>query len=268
MSQQPSRTGRIIGILVLCGFVALLAWSFTRPAKVPASPRIIEAEKQQKEISEKSGEQADARLVRQLLGENLSDRRFAFPTIVLATADCEVIPLDRTSESHRRVIDAIRTALDESTSELSRPDSPIRKLRRINEGSRFFEDALMEKINASDGLTCEIPTTREGEHQRSGYPDLRVTDDKTGDVFYLDPKLVEHDSWRSSFRSFYFEPKTKTLKINDDAVHLLVGIGHDGKNGAWTFSEWKIIDLSSLTVRLKAEFQASNADLYKTGDKD
>jgi len=47
-----------------------------------------------------------------------------------------------------------------------------------------------------------------------------------------------------------------------------VGISHDGKNGAWTFGEWKIIDLSTLTVRLKAEFQASNADLYRAKDKD
>ena len=182
---------------------------------------------------------------------------------VSATADRNVIPLNLKRASHQRIITAIEAALKESTTELSRPDSPIRELRRINEGSRFFEDALLEKINAIDGLTCEIPTTREGVQQRSGYPDLKVVDQESGDVFYLDPKLVEHGSWKSSFRSFYFEPKTKTLKINDDAVHLLVGIGHDGKSLEWTFSETKVIDLSKLTVRLKAEFQASNAELYK-----
>ena len=63
--------------------------------------------------------------------------------------------------------------------------------------------------------------------------------------------------------SFYFEPKDETLKITDDAVHLLAGIGHDGKDGAWTFTGFKMVDLSELQVRLKAEFQASNSELYR-----
>ena len=46
-------------------------------------------------------------------------------------------------------------------------------------------------------------------------------------------------------------------------MHLLVGIEHDGKDGEWTFSGWRIVDLSKLRVRLKAEFQASNAELYQ-----
>lgn len=267
MSRQPITSGGIIVILVLCACVAVVALKPTRTADIPNRQDQAEAGPRQ-EISESEREQADARLVRQLLDEDLGDRRFSFPTIVNATADREVIPLDRSRESHQRVTDAIEAALDEATSELSQPDSPIRKLRRINEGSRFFEEALMEKLNAVDGLTCEVPTNREGTHQRSGYPDLRLVDEKSGDVFYLDPKLVEQSSWKSSFRTFYFEPKIRTLKINDHAVHLLVGIGHDGKNGEWTFNEWKIVDLSDLTVRLKAEFQASNADLYRVEEED
>ena len=53
------------------------------------------------------------------------------------------------------------------------------------------------------------------------------------------------------------------LKITDDAVHLLVGIEHDGKEGLWTFTGWRLVDLFKLRVRLKAEFQASNAGLYR-----
>ncbi|MGL5018193.1 MAG: hypothetical protein ACRDBP_08680, partial [Luteolibacter sp.] len=66
------------------------------------------------------------------------------------------------------------------------------------------------------------------------------------------------------FRTFYFEPKNETLKITDDAVHLLVGIEHDGKDQQWTFTGWRLVDLSTLRVRLKAEFQASNAELYRS----
>jgi hypothetical protein len=66
----------------------------------------------------------------------------------------------------------------------------------------------------------------------------------------------------STLRTFYYEPKHETLKINDDAIHLLCGIEHDGNEGAWTFTRFHLIDLSKLRVRLKAEFQASNADIY------
>jgi hypothetical protein len=88
-------------------------------------------------------------------------------------------------------------------------------------------------------------------------------DRESGQVFYLDPKLVEQGSAESTFRTFYFEPKRETLKITDDAVHLLVGIEHDGKARLWTFTGWRLVDLSSLRVRLKAEFQASNAGIYQ-----
>ena len=46
-------------------------------------------------------------------------------------------------------------------------------------------------------------------------------------------------------------------------MHLLVGIEHDGKEPLWTFTGWRLVDLSKLRVRLKAEFQATNAGLYE-----
>ena len=204
----------------------------------------------------------DADLVRSLLGENLSDRTFDFATVAQACSGKRVLPL--TDEpAHARVLAAIERALAETIRELNAEDSPVRKLRRINEASRFFEEGLMTRLDAMPGLRCDTPPTRSGVHQRSGYPDLRITDEETGSVFYLDPKLVEHGSDNSTLRTFYFEPKNETLKITDDAVHLLAGIEHDGSEGQWTFSGWRLVDLSTLRVRLKAEFQASNADLYR-----
>lgn len=203
----------------------------------------------------------DVALVKSLLGENLSDRTFSFATVAEACSGRKVLPLDD-SPAHQRVVAAIHKALAETVAEQNKPDSPVRKLRRINEASKFFEDGLHARINATPGLRCEIPPTRSGDHQRSGYPDLRITDEESGRVFYLDPKLVEQGSAESTFRTFYFEPKNETLKITDDAVHLLVGIEHDGKSRQWTFTGWRLVDISGLKVRLKAEFQASNADLY------
>ncbi len=208
------------------------------------------------------GPKEDAALVRSLLGENLSERTFAFATIAEACSGKRVLPLT-TDPAHLRVTSGIHQALKTTLAELNQPNSPVRTLRRINEASKFFEDGIQKHLNETPGLKCEVPPNRSGDHQRSGYPDLRIIDLKSKLVFYLDPKLVEEGSAESTFRTFYFEPKNETLKITDDAVHLLVGIEHDGKDQLWTFTGWRLVDLSQLRVRLKAEFQAANADLYR-----
>lgn len=207
-------------------------------------------------------QQADTELVRALLDEKLSERTFAFPTIVEACSGKRVIPLTQ-DPAHLRITRAIEQALRLTLTELNRPDSPVRELRRINEASRYFEDGLLKHLNEISGIRCQFPVTRAGDQQRSGYPDLRIEDTATSTVCYFDPKLVEQGSTGSTFRTFYFEPKNETLKITDDAIHLLVGIEHDGKPQAWNFTGWRLIDLSTLRVRLKAEFQASNANLYE-----
>ena len=100
--------------------------------------------------------------------------------------------------------------------------------------------------------------------QRSGYPDLRLVDQATQRVYYLDPKLYVVGSRESSFRTFYFEPKVATNKVRDDAVHLIVGFEHEPRQAAhWNFTRWDVVDLAHFKVRLKAEFQGSNRDMYR-----
>jgi hypothetical protein len=114
-------------------------------------------------------------------------------------------------------------------------------------------------------LRCDFPLTAEGKLQRSGYPDLRLADVESKRVFYLDPKLYAAGSRDSSLRAFYFEPKKATNKVRDDAVHFVVGFEHETreKNGLWKFTRWDLVDLSRFTVKLKAEFQGSNRDIYR-----
>jgi len=216
----------------------------------------------EKPSAKPSQEKNDSEWVKALLDENLSKRTFSFTTVAEACSGKRVLPLND-STAHQRVITTLEKALSATLTELNLPTSPVRQLRRINEASRFFEDDLLTRISALPGFSCEVPPTRNGGNQRAGYPDLRITDHQSGQVFYLDPKLVEHGSADSTFRTFYFEPKQETLKITDDAVHLIVGIEHDGNAPLWTFTGWRIVDLSSLRVRLKAEFQASNAGIYQ-----
>lgn len=243
--KQPIKLVLLLGI---AGVILAVAFFQPPPAKKPAHAS--------------APPDRDTELVHTLLSENLSARTFSFATVVRAASGKTVLPLDQ-SPAHRRVVDALEHALAGSVAELSQPGSPVQSLARINEASRFFEDALLEKLNATPGLRCDIPPTRSGVHQRSGYPDLRIVDLESRTTFYLDPKLVAEGSADSTFRSFYFEPKDETLKITEDAVHLLAGIEHNGRPGQWNFTGWRLVDLSALRVRLKAEFQASNAGLYR-----
>ena len=246
-------------------FVTLIIFVATRE---PRKPSLLRWEKQERVIksalskaADHKADSADIVLIKGLLKEDLSHRDFDFSLVVEAVSGKKVLPA-KGRESQARMTAAITAVMDRLLLEMNANDSPIRGLRRINEGSRFFEDGLLEALEKMEGITCGIPPTREGSAQRSGYPDLRITDEATGDVYYLDPKLMERGSTTSSLRTFYFEPKDSTLKITDDATHLLLGIEHDGKDGEWTFLSYQLVDLSGLKVRLKAEFQASNRDLY------
>jgi hypothetical protein len=163
------------------------------------------------------------------------------------------------------VLKQITAACDETIKRFNAPDSAIQNVARINEVSSHFEDTLRQLLNAAPGLNCNFPGTAEGRVQRSGYPDRRIVDTASKRVFYLDPKLYVAGSRDSSFRSFYFEPKVATNKVHDDAVHLVVGFEHElrQKNGAWKFTRWDLVDLAQFKVKLKAEFQGSNRDMYR-----
>lgn len=186
-----------------------------------------------------------------------------FPELVAASYDRKVIPFDPESESCRELMAILTGTLDATLREMSRSDSPVHKLSRINEASRFFEEAIRQAIDEHASFRCDVPQNLQGEAQTSGYPDLLVVHEPTGESTYIDPKLFLEGSETSSLRTFYFKPDRKTGKITRDARHLLIGISHDGMDGTWAFNGWQIIDLYHLDVRFKAEFQASNRDLYR-----
>src|SRR5207302_11072456 len=142
--------------------------------------------------------------------------------------------------------------------------SPSQNVGRINEVSSHVEDLLRELLNSTAGLSCDFPRTAENKVQRSGYPDLRIVDLASHRVYYLDPKLYAVGSRDSSFRTFYFEPRMATNKVRQDAVHFIVGFEHEKPAGDrdWKSTRWDLVDLSHFQVKLKAEFQGSNRDMY------
>lgn len=208
-------------------------------------------------------------LIPWLLDEDQQLRGVPFSEVIFDTTGKRVLSFDANKAADLRLAKAIGAACDETMKRLNAPDSAIQKIERINEVSSHFEDLLRELLNATPGLQCDFPLTAQGKVQRSGYPDLRIVDVESKRVFYLDPKLYAVGSRDSSFRAFYFEPKKSTNKVRDDAVHFVVGFEHlpretglGPSNTIWKFTRWDLVDLSRFTVKLKAEFQGSNHDMY------
>ena len=200
-------------------------------------------------------------LISWLLEDGRDLRAIPFPDVLAATTGRKIIPVD--PETDRAWLGRLGKVLDRMLEDLNDPSQEIHKARRINEASRFVEDQLRLELNREPGWKCTVPYTSAGEEQRSGYPDLRLVLEN-GDVVYLDPKLFETDSRNSTLRTFYYEPKTATNKVHDDARHLLVAIPHNGKTGVdLRLLGWELVDVSRICVRLKAEFQASNHDMYR-----
>lgn len=203
-------------------------------------------------------------LIPWLLDEGGQLREIPLSEVIFDSTGKHVLPVDLKNEVDRRVIKQISEVLDEVVRTMNAPESPVQRVPRINEVSSHFEDLLRQLLNARPGLSCDFPRTAAGKIQRSGYPDLRLVDQASHRVFYLDPKLYASGSRAGSFRTFYFEPKGATNKVRDDAVHLVAGFEHEARmENQWKFTRWDLVDLSKFKVKLKAEFQGSNRDMYR-----
>lgn len=198
-------------------------------------------------------------LISWLLKNGEATRGVLFSEVIEATAGKKILPVDR--EKDADVLRALDEAMARVLAEMNAEDSPVKKVGRINETSHFFEEALLRELNVNAGMKASLPLTADGKMQRSGYPDIEL-ETADGRIFYLDPKLYARGSEGSSFRTFYFEPRVGTNKVNRDARHLLVGIAHDFA-ATGRFLSWQVIDLKTFRVQLKAEFQGSNRDLYR-----
>ncbi|MFL6544606.1 MAG: hypothetical protein ACJ8LM_05405 [Candidatus Udaeobacter sp.] len=205
-------------------------------------------------------------LIPWLLDEDQQLRGVPFSEVIFDTTGKKMLPFDASNPVDQRVAKAISAACDETIKKLNAPGSAIQHIDRINEVSSHFENSLRELLNATPGVHCAFPLTNDGKPQRSGYPDLRIVDIDSKRVFYIDPKLYAAAGRDSSFRTFYFEPKKTTNKVRDDAVHFIVGFAHERRgesSSRWKFTRWDLVDLSQFQVKLKAEFQGNNRDMYR-----
>jgi hypothetical protein len=204
-------------------------------------------------------------LIPWLLQEDAQLRGIPFSEVIFDATGKRVLAFNPKNETDGRVLKQISSALDEVMAQLNMPDSAIQGIPRINEVSSHFEDLMRELLNKVPGFGCDFPETAGGATQRSGYPDLELIDQQSHRIYYLDPKLYAVGSRDSSFRTFYFEPKVATNKVREDAVHFIVGFEHEklATDRHWKFTRWDLVDLSHFQLKLKAEFQGSNRDMYR-----
>lgn len=202
-------------------------------------------------------------LVTTVLNGGGTFRDVPFSSLVEISTGKQVLPMSPDDPVDAEILAGLDEAIGRVLVRMNAPDSITHRESRINEVSAYFETALIEEIDRAPELECTYPRTAEGNLQRAGYPDLMIRHPESGRVVYLDPKLVQEGSLESDLRTFYFTPSVQTRKVLHDASHLLVGIEHDGNTGKWKYLRWHLVDLARFKVRLKAEFQASNEDLYR-----
>ena len=184
-----------------------------------------------------------------------------FGEVVEAATGRRVVPVDLSVDGDW--VGILGGHVAEMVAAMNTASHPVQKATRINEASRPVEEELVARLASVPGWTCDFATTAGKGAQRSGYPDIRLQL-PGGRVVYIDPKLYAADSRSSSFRSFYYSPKTDTNKILEDARHVIVGIAHaDNPDGSRRFTSWEIIDVATMPIHLKLEFQSSNADMYR-----
>jgi hypothetical protein len=242
---------RWLRVLIAGGSVVLLATAGAKEPVAAASPS-------------PAPQSPAATFIPWLLQSKEELTKLPFSDVILYSTGKKVLPIDANDENDARVLKAIGVALDETLKRMNAPDAAVQSVGRINEVSSSFENTVREILNTTAGFSCDFPKTAANRTQRSGYPDLRLVDTTTNRIYYMDPKLFAAGSRHSSFRTFYFEPKVATNKVRDDAVHLILGIEHAPRNaGHWEFTRWDIVDLSRFQVKLKAEFQGSNHDMYR-----
>jgi len=186
----------------------------------------------------------------------------SFSEVIGASTGFRLIPMDPSNEVDGQILDEITRTLDTTLKFFNQAKSPTNSESQVNQVASFFEDKIRETINVAPGFKCDFARTRDGNLQRTGYPDLKIVHEHSGRVVYMDIKLVETGTLDSSLRTFYFTPKGGDGKVLSDGLHLLVGIEHDGNTREWKFLRWHLVDLASFKVRLKAEFNSSNKDLY------
>ena len=166
-------------------------------------------------------------LIPWLLKEDQSFTGIPFSEVIAATTGKKIIPFDPKDADDQRILAKIGVAMDEVLRQASAPDSELKTIKRINEVSSHFEDADANHAQCHARLYLRFPTDRIRRDSALRLSRFAARRQSHRPHLLSRPKALCERHRNSSFRTFYFEPKRDTNKVNDDAHHLIVGIEHD-----------------------------------------
>lgn len=152
------------------------------------------------------------------------------------------------------------------TNDLSRISDVVKKEYngRANELSNYMEQVVSKEINTLPSFKTSRPEVNGKGKQAGGYPDL-IVHVKDWD-FYLEVKTFQTKTKDSSLRTFYYKPGVNS-KVTRTCSHILIAFEVESKGGEnrspFILKNVKILDLYTLKVNLKPEFNASNVDVYR-----
>src|SRR6266581_1786059 len=149
--------------------------------------------------------------------------------------------------------------------QLNSPASVIQGIPRINEVSSHFEDLMRELLNKTPRAHLRFSENKRRSSPTFGLPRLEVDRSRIASRLLPRSETLRSREPRQLVSHFYFEPKIATNKVREDAVHFIVGFEHEkpAADRHWKFTRWDLVDLSHFQVKLKAEFEGSNRDMYR-----
>jgi hypothetical protein len=182
-----------------------------------------------------------------------------FRTVIKSATGHSILEFD---DEHLKLIKIINNWINKNLSHISKKIKNDYK-GRANELGNTLENELRTQLNGIDGIACKKPLLASGKNQSSGYPDCMFELNHL--KIYADIKTYKSGSENSSFRSFFYQ-STQRNKIHYDAPHCLIAFETKsltgGNKSPFEIISYKIIDLYDLKIKLKAEFNASNKDIY------
>ena len=187
--------------------------------------------------------------------------RLYFRDVINAATGYKIIPFDGNSN---QILEEIKSWLDGNLNELS---NLIERdyVGRPNELGNYLERVLMARLDESLNFSVDMPATEQGHKQAAGYPDGIIFDSMRNQVVYFDVKIFQEKTRNNTLRSFYYQ-QTNQSKILHDAPHFLIGFVVESLSGdnrsPFIIRDYELVDIYNLEVNFKAEFNASNKDLY------
>lgn len=187
--------------------------------------------------------------------------RLYFRDVINAATGHQIIPFD---DNSNQILEEIKSWLDLNLKELSNLIE-MDYVGRPNELGNYLERVLMARLDESLNFSVDMPRTEQGHKQATGYPDGIIVDHMRNQVVYFDVKIFQEKTRNTTLRSFYYQP-TNQSKILHNAPHFLVGFVVESLSGdnrsPFIIKDYELVDIYNLEVNFKAEFNASNRDLY------